>query len=115
MAQLLKEITNEQFEHMYQTAHNRWYTDKEFFDIMLKNWYVTQDDYNTLYFDEQWNIVQKFENKQWDITQEIDNEQIGIIQKTENSWLTNNIIPYSICWIGIIIIIIAVVFIIKKD
>ena len=59
MAQMLKEITDEQFNHMYQTAHNKWYTDKEFFDIMLKNWYVTQEDYDTLYFDDQWNATQK--------------------------------------------------------
>ncbi len=59
MAQMLNELTNKQFEEMYQAARNKWYTDKEFFDIMLKNWYVTQDAYNTLDFDEQWNATQK--------------------------------------------------------
>lgn len=109
-------LTEDQVMQMWE-KHLAWdnHTDKEFFDAMVKKWYITQDYYNALWFDEQWNIVQKFENKQWDMTQELDNGQIGIIQKTENSWLTNNIIPYSICWIGIIIIIIAVVFIIKKD
>ncbi len=42
-------------------------------------------------------------------------ERLSSVQKSEDLWLVKDIIPYSICWIGIIIIIIAVVFIIKKD